>query len=123
MITERIDMITRVAEAAIEAGEISGLRPSIVGALVISALQAPTTFCPSCASFKTVAGLQGDPDLARASPSADAGDPPIRQVRRRAELRSDPSRLSKNLAITTAAAAKRKPGRHPDLRGDAALTF
>jgi hypothetical protein len=32
-------------------------------------------------------------------------------------------RLSKNLAITTAAAAKRKPGRHPDLRGDAALTF
>ncbi len=35
-------MITRAAEAAIEASEISGLRPSIVGTLVISRLQAPT---------------------------------------------------------------------------------
>lgn len=34
-----MDMITRAAEAAVEAGEISGLRPSVVAALVISALQ------------------------------------------------------------------------------------
>lgn len=34
-----MEMITRAADAAIEAGEISGLRPSIVAALVISALQ------------------------------------------------------------------------------------
>jgi hypothetical protein len=42
MITARMDMITRAAETAIEAREITSLRPSIVGALVISALQAPT---------------------------------------------------------------------------------
>lgn len=34
-----MDMITRAADAALEAGEIKGLRPSIVAALVISALQ------------------------------------------------------------------------------------
>jgi hypothetical protein len=39
MITERINTITRAAEAAVEADEITGLRSSIVGALVISALQ------------------------------------------------------------------------------------
>ncbi|MDN4519188.1 TetR/AcrR family transcriptional regulator [Mycolicibacterium sp. jd] len=34
-----MEMITRAAEAAVKAGEITGLRPEIAGALVISALQ------------------------------------------------------------------------------------
>lgn len=34
-----MEMITRAAEAAVDAGQITGLRPEIVGALVISALQ------------------------------------------------------------------------------------
>lgn len=34
-----MDMITRAAEAAIAAGEITGLRPAVVASLVISALQ------------------------------------------------------------------------------------